>query len=269
MANISVTFDTCSLDTVVWPETSQRARGELSGRKVRAAIEAGRVGGFFCESLIALEGVPRKERGEVWGSTRLETTFASPDDRTINITIATKQDRNAPPGKFREKIQAAQAIGMRALKGPARLGGICVRDSEGTFFKSYGSALEHAARLDKVHDLATAIAARGVGHAVAVKLGLQFLTPAEIAKPALWSEGLRRAQSSRGRDQISRAIAEWADGDSIATHYGHCVDLFCTEDGAAQSAGQPSVFDDTNRVWLEKDFGIEFVSLAELAEMLE
>jgi hypothetical protein len=157
---------------------------------------------------------------------------------------------------------------MRALKGPARIGWICVKDDEGTLFKSYESALELAARLDKVNDLATAIAVRGVGHAAPVKLGLQFLTPDEIAKPTLWFEGLRRAQSNRERDQISRAIAEWADGDSVATHYGHGIDLFCTEDRAAQNAGRPSVFDEINKAWLQREYGIRFVSLSELAEML-
>ena len=268
MEVISVTFDTCSLDTVVWPQTSQHENGETNGRKVRTAIEAGHVQGFFCEPLITLEGVQRKERPEVLGSTRLETQFSSPDDRTINITIAVKQDRNPLPRKFCERIQVAQAIGMRALKGPARIGWICVQDNEGTLFKSYGSVLELAARLDEVHDLATAIADRGVGHAVAVKLGLQFLTPDEIAKPTLWFEGLRRAQIKRERDQISRAIAEWADGDSVATHYGHGIDLFCTEDRAAQNAGQASVLDPTNKAWLQGEYGIKFVSLAKLAEML-
>jgi hypothetical protein len=84
----------------------------------------------------------------------------------------------------------------------------------------------------------------------------------------LWFEGLRRAQSNRERDQISRAIAEWADGDSVATHYGHGIDLFCTEDRAAQNAGRPSVFDEINKAWLQREYGIRFVSLGELAEML-
>jgi hypothetical protein len=269
MGPISVTFDSCSLDTVVWPETSQHRNGEAIGRKVRAAIEAGRVQGFFCEPVVILESVQNKERSEVFGSTRLETQLCSPADRTINITIAVKQDRNPPPPKFCERIQVAKAIGMCALKGPARIGGICFQDNEGNFFKSYNSVSELAACLDKVHNLATAIAAHGVGQAVAVTLGLQFLTPDEIAKPTLWSAGFRRAKSKSERDQVNRAIAEWADGDSVATHYGHGVELFCTEDKATQSAGQPSVFDDTNRAWLQKDYGIKFVSLAELAERLE
>jgi len=58
MEVISVTFDTCSLDTVVWPQTSQHENGETNGRKVRTAIEAGHVQGFFCEPLITLERAP-------------------------------------------------------------------------------------------------------------------------------------------------------------------------------------------------------------------
>jgi len=264
---ISVTFDTCCLDTIVWPEASQHKNGKINGSKIRAAIEAGHVQGFFCEPLITLEGVQRRERPEVFGSTRLETQFSSPDDRTINITIAVKQDRNSLPPKFRERIQAAQAIGLRALKGPARMGWICVQDSEGTLFKSYSSVLELADRLDKVHELATAIAARGVGHAVPVKLGLQYIARAGIAQPELWVRGLRYTRNNREREEINSAINEWADGDSAASHYGHCIDLFCTEDDARGARG-PSIFNETNKAWLEKDYGIEFVSLAELAERL-
>jgi hypothetical protein len=268
MKPISVTFDTCSLDTVIWPETSQHKDGKVNGLKVREAIENGRVHGFFSESLITLEGIQRYERSEVLGSTRLETQFASPDDRTINITIAVKQDRNPLPQKFRERIQVARSIGMRALKGPARIGWISVQDGDGTLFKSYGSVLELADHIERAHQLATAIAARGVGHPAAVSLGLQFLARANFAQPELWFRGLQYAQNKRERAQINLAINEWADGDSVASHYGHCNDVFCTED-RGRGRSHSSVLDDTNKAWLQNEYGIKFVNLAQLAVMLE
>lgn len=263
----SVTFDTCSLDTVVWPETSQHQNGLTNGRKIQAAIKSGRIQGFFCESLITLEGVQRRNRPEVLGSTRLETRFSSPDDQTININIAVKQDRNPLPEKFNARIRAAQALGMRALRGPARIGWVTVEDKDGTLFKPYDSVSELTQRLDKVHELATAIATRGVGQAVAVRLGLDLLARAGIPQPTLWPQGLQHAQGNRERDEISSAIAEWADGDSVAAHYGYGIDLLCTED-RGKGASAASVLDENNRIWLQSEYGIRFVSLAELADKL-
>ena len=65
-----VTFDTNALSDVIAPETSQRgALGAASGKKVRAAIEANHVQGFFCETLITLEGIKNADRSAVFGST--------------------------------------------------------------------------------------------------------------------------------------------------------------------------------------------------------
>ena len=104
-----------------------------------------------------------------------------------------------------------------------------------------------------------------MGQAVAVKLGLQLLTPEEITKPTLFYEGLGRVE---GHKRVSRAIAEWADGDAIAAHYGYGMDYFCTEDEGRNAHG-PSVLDATNRAWLQGEFGIKFVSLDEIAALLE
>jgi hypothetical protein len=64
-----VTFDTNALNDVISPETSQRgASGTANGIKVRAAVvEAGRVQGFFCETLVTLEGIQKRDRSDVFG----------------------------------------------------------------------------------------------------------------------------------------------------------------------------------------------------------
>lgn len=266
---LTVTFDTHNLNDVVWPETSQRGvTGEINGRKVRAAVQVGRVQGFFCETLVTLEGIRRDDRVAVLGSTRLENQCSSPAENTINLTISVKQDRKPLPPKFQARIQAAQEIGFRALKGPARIGWVNIKDDDETFFKRYNSVLELAERLDKVHELATAIASRGLGHAVPVKLGLQLSARDGITAPELWFQGLRRAKTSSEQEQIARAIAEWADGDSIAAHYGHSINLFCSEDFGENAKG-PSVLDGNNRTWLRETYGVKFVTLAELVEKVD
>jgi hypothetical protein len=55
--------------------------------------------------------------------------------------------------------------------------------------------------------------------------------------------------------------------DSIASHYGYGIDLLCSKD-FGKSASGPSVLDCDNRKRLNEEFGIRFVTLAELAKRL-
>jgi hypothetical protein len=263
-----VTFDTNALNDVISPETSQRgANGTANGTKVRAAIEAGRVQGFFCETLVTLEGIRRRDRSDVLGSTRLHSEITSTDRNTIAINISVLQDRKPLDPEFTNKIQAAKALGLRALRSPARMGWIRINDEDGTFFAPDGSTTELLDRMDKVNEMATTIAVRGLGQAIGVALGLQFLARDGISQPTLWFQGLRRAKSNGERQKVVRAVAEWADGDSVAAHYGYGIDLFCSED-FGKNASTASILDDDNRAWLTNTFGVQFATMAQLADLV-
>jgi hypothetical protein len=257
MEAITVTFDTCSLDDLV--------KNRPNGLMVRHAIEAGHVRGFYCETLVTLEGVPRKERPRVLSRTRPVSRSTSTGKNTINITIGIEHYRPPLNPKHAKMIETIEAMGMRALRGPARMCGVRAKNGQVKFFEPHGSVLELAECMDKVNALAMDIQRRRLGYAVPVELGLQLLTSDEIAKPTLWFEGLRRAT---GYKQVKRAIAEWADADTIAAHYGYGIDLFCTRDHGENAKGR-SILDDANRAWLQNDYDIKFVSLDELAERIE
>ena len=72
---IRVTFDTNPLADVVAPVTSQRLNGAADGAKVRSTIRAGTIQGFFCETMITLEGIKNVDRTIVFGSTTTNTHF--------------------------------------------------------------------------------------------------------------------------------------------------------------------------------------------------
>jgi len=263
---LSVTFDTNALNDLlsVSPETSQRGTtGHMHGTKVRAAIEAGCIQGFFCETLVTLEGIQRKERGDVLGSTRLESRTACTGENTIQISIDVLQDRKPLDSEFSGMVQGAKSLGLRALRAPARTGWVRIRDEGCTFFAPDASMPELLERMDKVNDMATAIAVRGLGHAKAVELGRKFADCYNASYPELWFKGLLGAS----RRQVKLALNEWADGDSVAAHYGHGIAFFCSEDFGKNSTGA-SVLDSDNRKWLSDTYGIRFVTLADLAEMV-
>jgi hypothetical protein len=256
LLDITATFDTCILDWIV--------KGRPEARKIREAIVAGRVQAFYCETVVTLEGVQKKERREVFGRTRPLSRSSSTDKNTINITIGIEHYRPPLHAKHAKMIEDIEALGMRALRAPARMCGIRARDDQVTFFKPHATVAQLVACMDKVNALATEIGRRGVGYAIPVKLGLEQLTPEEIAKPTLWFAGLPRVD---GTKKVKQAIAEWADGDAVAAHYGFGIDLFCTRDRSRNTSG-PSVLDENNRSWLQSEYGIKFVSLDELADII-
>lgn len=68
---LTVTFDTNTLNSVIWPENQQCENPE-DAITVRAAIQDGRIRGFFSETLYTLEGIVSYERAEILGKTRVE-----------------------------------------------------------------------------------------------------------------------------------------------------------------------------------------------------
>ena len=67
---------------------------------------------------------------------------------------------------------------------------------------------------------------------------------------------------------MQRAIAEWADADSIAAHVGYGIDLFCSEDQGKSAGGISLILDAANRAWLTATYGVQFATLTELAAMV-
>lgn len=290
---MKVTFDTNVLDRATRPERYPRDPRTADFIKVHDAIETGKLKGYFSETLVTLEGVQKKDRVDVIGRTRLQQKVRSTGRNTININLTVKQDRQPLHPEHSARIQAARKIGMRALKGPSRVGWILIQDPEGSFFAPDTDA-KFADRMDRTNSACSAIEARGLGFARVQSLAKSFATrdqadiirkneeefakldpmlaPAGLRMPRIpfeepWFSSLLRARDIHEQRQVQRAIAEWADADSIAAHIGYGMDLFCTED-QGKGAGAPSIFDADNRAWLEKTYGIKFVTLSELARKI-
>ena len=86
-----------------------------------------------------------------------------------------------------------------------------------------------------------------------------------MPEPELWLQRLGRARNRTEAEKVAKAISEYADGDSIASHYGFGIEKFCSDDFGKGAAGL-SVLDREHRKWLADEFGIQFVTLSELAE---
>lgn len=219
---LTVTFDTGALDDVLWPQSAKQPTNPADAGRIRAAVELGAIQGFFSETLITLEGIQNKDRNDVLGSARLDQEILSTAPNTMTISLSFQQDQKPLHSKFAERLKAAREIGMRALMVPRLLAsGRCAKDDDGTLFKPRANLEQFLA---KATSLRTEIGKRGFGHAAAIKLGLQF--SARDAVSEWWYHGLLRAKDIHERRQVERAIAEWADGDSVVAHYGYGIDLF-------------------------------------------
>jgi hypothetical protein len=139
-------------------------------------------------------------------------------------------------------VRRALDLGLRILSAP-RESSSRIDDPSGELYAKDADEAAVSMRLQRYESIVAAIEGRGLGFARVMK------TPGSGRKAA-------------------RAVAEWADGDSVAAHHGYANDLFCTEDRAAR-AGRRSVMHPAYRGWLHRAYGVEFVTLAELAVLLE
>ncbi len=140
--------------------------------------------------------------------------------------------------------------------------GLVIKDPDNTIYvsESIAQTIEHR---EIANEVAAAIECRGVGRAVALKLGLKFSDRAGTTGE-LWLQGLAQANPVE-RTLVSKAIAEWSDGDAIASHIGYSIDAFCTKD-LGRSANGPSILNAKNRAWLTETYGVVFVTPAELLQ---
>jgi hypothetical protein len=142
------------------------------------------------------------------------------------------------------RVQRALDLGMRILSAP-RAGSTRILSGE-----HYASDADESLRLKRYESIASAIESRGLG----------FARMSKVARVLAAAPGEAR--------RVARAVAEWADGDSVAAHYSYANDSFCTQDRAVR-AGRDSVLHPAHRGWLRRVYGVEFANITELAARLE
>jgi len=259
-AALTVTLDSNALAAVASPETAQGGWGP-DAAVVRAAIQDGRIRAFFSETHITLEGIQAKSRADTLGKTRMVTKQESTGPHQITLTIALEHSRAPLDARFAERVQAARALGIWPLRTAMRMCWHHLPPEE--LYQPPGGILELISCMEKVNALTFKIEARGLGRARAVELGLRFTNQSNPNAPVLFTTGLKHAEPN----EVRSTIAEWSDGDGIGAHYGFGIQLFCTQD-EGKSSGK-SVLNSDNRKWLSEEYGIKFVTLAELARIVD
>lgn len=267
---IRVTFDTNTLDKAVRPERFPKDILQAEYQKVYDALKIGAIEGFICETIVTCEGIQKKDRAETYGSTKLvskqEHKTNEDGDDIINISLTPEMSKLKPlhPEVIR-RLQAAFALKIKVLGAP-RIGGLNIDDPNNEiYFQETPNSAEQSARLERQFEAGREIEARGVGFSQLKELAGKFASRANLIEP--WFKSLERAIDVHEMNSVNRAVAEWADGDTLAAHIGYGIDFFCTED-AGKSAGARSILDANNQAWLRERFGVKIISMSDLAKMV-
>lgn len=268
-----ITFDTNSWQRVVRPHSFPKDPRQSSFIRLHEAAQQGTIEGFICEVVGTLEAVMKRDRGTYLAGRRskIESTTTVLDDGQIKVSLCISPDHSQHPGLagiLNDSLEDAFALGFRLLSTP-RVG----MNRPALFVTPDGSprpdlfvqsSSEDALgrRLDRFGEIVREIEGRGVGRAVAVHIarGIEARTDTK-GKP--WFSYLNKPADPAEEKAIAKAVAEWADGDAVASHIAYGMDVFCTED-AGKSAGQ-SILDPTNRTWLAETHGVQFETLESLA----
>lgn len=267
---IQVTFDTNTLDRAVRPERFPKDIRQAEYQKVHDALRTGAVEGFICETIVTCEGIQNKDRAETYGSTTLvskqehKTSEAGEDIINISLTLEMPKLKPLHPEVIL-RLRAAFTLKIKVL-GVPRIGGAKIDDAKHElYFQETPNSAEQSARLDRQFEAIREIESRGVGFSQLKELAKKFSSRANVIEP--WFKSLERAIDVHERSAVNRAVAEWADGDTLGAHIGYGIEFFCTED-AGKSAGGTSILDANNRGWLKARFGVKIISLSDLARMV-
>lgn len=281
---LRVTFDTNALELACRPERFPKDPRQPGLVRVRDALVAGQIAGYYSVTMLTIEGIKKVDRAEVYAGTRLTerppTTdtvknadlpdavrerVGTADIERVTMTYQVEQpDRKPLPPVFADLIHTARSMGLRALKAPPRIGAFHLNDPEGTFYAPVGDDAAVEQWVDRTAEVLRAIEAKGVGLAQLKALGLK-LAHGDLTQ--VWFAALAKAKDANERNAIARAFAEWADADSLASHIAYGIDVFCTGDLGKSNAGK-SILDPTHRAWLSQTYGTRFLSFDELLQQL-
>ena len=122
--------------------------------KVHDALARGAIKGFFCDTLVIIEGLQRNDRAAVLASTSLRTEIlpqtVDPDGiPAIPINLKVEQRRPSLHPEMAARVSAALGLGLRVLEFP-RVGRLRIEDRDGTIYVSEPdtAALSAKLRLD-------------------------------------------------------------------------------------------------------------------------
>lgn len=262
--SISVTFDSNVWRIVADPARHPKDPLLSTYNQIRSAVVDGRISAFLSETVFTLETIRRKNRRIFFGNYMADTTFShmTTPDGAEQLAFSIGPNLAAHPGNeptIAAYLAKALQIGFRILKVP-RIGMIINPDIRAIDYASYPGG-DFIAYVNALCNVNRQMLASNCGMYHILAIGQRYMNPGEN-----WLTGLDNAPSDQDGN-ILKAIAEWADGDTIAVHIANQNQFLLTND-KGKSGGKNSVFSPNNLSWLSKEFNLMILDPINLAASL-
>lgn len=259
---MKVTFDSNTWRKVASPDNFPKDPINIDYRAIKEAINTGLIIPFISETVFTLEAIQKKNRKTFFKDYKAVrmTDFSEDEDGCIKIQIKIGPNENAHPGNndfLKEHLADAVQLGFNIIQLP-RIAGITNREIEAYKYKMDNETLSQY--LDKVFEVGRRITELQAGDYEIQQLGLKYNSESGF-------QGIGKAPDSED-GIIAKAIAEWADGDSVASHIAIGGDYFCTNDKAV-SAGAKSVFTPANLNILATEYNFKTINPTDLAIIIK
>lgn len=259
-----ITFDSNVWRRVVSPDQFPNDPHQAFYRKIHYFLHSDQLKGRLSETIFTLEAIERRNRAKLLSSARfdIKSTRKLEADGSITMTFQFGPDLSLHPGNsdyLNRHLEDAEKLGFQIMPSP-RFGKITNSDIKDSLYvlpdpSSFNQWMATFA------NIANELEERGLGMARAKAIGEKYMTSGQV-----WYEGLGNAPASE-QSIIAKAVAEWADGDSVAVHVAFENHLFCTLD-QGKSAGGVSVLSPENKLWLGSKYQVKFVTPQELCELI-
>ena len=262
---VTATFDSNVWRQVVSPDKYPQDRAAGDCKRLHEFSVAGSLKGMLSETMFDLEAIPKKKRADYFGSYEPKTvhTDVAMTAHTYHGRVAIGPDLASHPGNsdyHNQHLADAIAIGFRLLTCP-RIGMPKSPDTLRTMFLAQTND-DLKPVFDRLGEALEFVSSLGAGIEHARALGNRYRKPSD----RVWYEAFPNVPDTE-RHLVPKVVAEWADGDSIATHIAHQIEYFCTRDQGV-SAGNKSILAPENRKALKERFGVVFVTPEELCEIV-
>jgi len=263
---IRVTFDSNVWQQIVSPTDYLNDGDAANFEKINKAIKSNVLAGYISDVIFTIEAI-KKDFRQIFINTyepTIETVIAdrlSEDGmHIVNITIGPNTKVHPADNTYLSKyLDIARKLGIDLIEC-IRLGQITNPLIDQSFYAKKDND-DFNERMNRCSDCCEYIENLGCGISWLKNIGSRF-----VSDPLNWRTGLKFADPTESKN-ISRAMAEWADGDTVAAHYGYKNDYLCTLDWGKRS-GERSIFYRKNRDLVAHKFGIKFVTPGDLCELI-
>lgn len=255
---MKIMFDSNVWQKVVCPDDYKSDVDYIYYENINKAIKDNKIKPYLSETIFTIEAIRKVERQDFWGNYKAKFNTQIEDcgngQMQLNMIVAPPEGINLD---FKNRpilykyFNLAKALNFRIVSLPR----IALFSNKEVNDILYRDDINY----EESYDIEVKIEQHEAGFYHIQKLGKQY-------DENDWMHGLK-SMPVTDRKKVAKAIAEWADGDSVVMSIITKCDYFCSND-RAKGAGNKSILSPQNLEWLKQDYGFKVITPRLLCEIL-